>query len=469
MAGLSNTLSDFQTGRWQVRIKPLPLADIPTKLEKTCSHIIELLGRPSNDSSLPSNESERWRKEAKRRFNENDWGSINTGELKKIARCLWDGEERLGEGESFMLAYLDACTIRVKRSLGLMLISLYLRYYSQDSAGIRILGNWLKDRIADWAWGQVWRERQRNFSIFSPNAPTVIAESILASRQSPTACLANIGISGNLLSTGLSLAAFHAACTRVRDAAALDSVSLIKPLLDWAIVGDGKFSFQKLKVVFIESLLDPWTEVTPDENVKKNIQRFLIDQFGDPRLSQNGHNWVINENSKRVILRWLVERSLDQFLDVVDNLALDHQWKYRRAFWTAYFKKGVISDAWVAFATNGEAEVKRIARRNADESWLSMGMLNGAGDPNHAVLILRIGDLTIADFSHNGKCRIWKAKNTHAPKPYHHRYARFDLMGSSADWDFVHHSSDRYHWQAEVADKIRQQTGCSLLQRDYTA
>lgn len=132
-------------------------------------------------------------------------------------------------------------------------------------------------------------------------------------------------------------------------------------------------------------------------------------------------------------------------------------------------KQDVISDAWVAFAANGEIEVRRIARKTKDESWLSMGKLTGAGDPDHAVLILRIGDLMIADFSHNGKCRIWKSRNIHVPKPYQHQYARSSLMDSSADWDFIHYSSDRYHWQAEVADRIRQQTGCSVSQRDYSA
>ena len=469
MTRLSEALRDFQTGHWRMGIQPPSLPTVPPKLEKACAQVIQILGLPSTDIPLPENESERWRKEALRRFEEDDWDGVNPAELKKIARCLWDGEEKLGEVEKFMQAFLDACAVKVKRSLGLMLISLYLRYYSPDGAGIRILGKWLKDRVTDWAWGQVWRERQDAFSIFSPGSPDVIAEAVLTSKQSPLDCLASMGISGNLLSMGLSLAAFNAGCRRVRGAASPDASLLIKKILDWAIVGDGKFAFQKSKVIFIESLLAPWSEKIPNESVKNRIQGFLLDQFGDPRLPHNGHNWIIREDAKRVILRWLVKRSLDQFLDVVDNLALDHQWKYRRAFWTAYYKRDVISDAWVAFAAAGEAEVKRIARRIGDDSWLSIGKLTGSGDSNHAVLILRIGDLIIADFSHNGKCRIWKARGASAPKPYQHEYARLDLMNSSADWDFVHHSSDHYHWQAEVADKIRQQAGCSLSQRDYMA
>ena len=127
----------------------------------------------------------------------------------------------------------------------------------------------------------------------------------------------------------------------------------------------------------------------------------------------------------------------------------------------------MISDAWVAFASEGTEKVLRVARQHNDESWKSFGRISGSGDTKHAVLILRIGNIIIADFSHNGKCRIWNSSDNLAPKSYEKYYNRSDFTGSKAEAEHIHSNSRDYLWQGRVAQDIANITGVKLLRRDY--
>jgi hypothetical protein len=44
---------------------------------------------------------------------------------------------------------------------------------------------------------------------------------------------------------------------------------------------------------------------------------------------------------------WLTEQSLRQFFEVVDRVAPESLWPYRRAFWNALYRRDYVSDAWV--------------------------------------------------------------------------------------------------------------------------
>ena len=98
----------------------------------------------------------------------------------------------------------------------------------------------------------------------------------------------------------------------------------------------------------------------------------------------------------------VAQATLSQFLEVVDRVAERQQWHYRRAFWTAYIERRVVSNAWVAFGTTGAQVARRLADDSADTLMRHFAALGGAGT-DQAVLLLHIGDLIIADWSHNGR------------------------------------------------------------------
>lgn len=417
----------------------------------------------------PPPEPDFWINLAHKAIEDNSWQNLKRHELRNIGLCLSHGQSPLIENDRFLDRFLSECKNQNRKSLCRALIWAYLFNYTKNNSGLLNLGKWLSSSVNEWDWH--WADRQKNLKLLgNDSAPSYIAEAVLKINQNVSEILDSCGIGGNLQSGGMAHAAFEEALTKFSILAKRNEAGqVIAPLqriLEWAILDDSKFSYPRLRDFFVNSLLEPWENNTPEQEVRTQIQSFLIEHFGDPRLG--GANWLgVSNSAQRVIRSWLVERALAQFLDVVDELALDHQWKYRRAFWMAYYKRDVISDAWVAFAANGAIKARQIAKRQDDVSWLSFGQLQGQGDSSHAVLILRIGDLTIADFSHNGKCRIWNAHNNHAPKPYEKYYDRSDLMHAKANSEYIHSHSERATWQRNVAGEISSKAGVSLAQKDY--
>src|SRR5207253_11110998 len=72
------------------------------------------------------------------------------------------------------------------------------------------------------------------------------------------------------------------------------------------------------------------------------------------------------------------------------------------------------------------------AELEARRRWREMpahGRLAG-GDPDHCVLLLRIGTAVIAEWSHNGTCRVWLENDKYCPKFYRNQYSRAELRSN---------------------------------------
>jgi hypothetical protein len=470
MAALASSIQDIL----QARRSGLPVISLPelSAVGKAYQEVKKKLGEGQASKELTQKEKEHWVTLAKETASNHAWDTLSPQDLKKIGKCLWHNETSpLSSDKELLKDFLSACDNKIRRKICFILIQEYLFHYNKESPAILHLGEWLAKTVPKWAWA--WAERQNTFKLFgNSHASSLIADAIFRDARNISETFDTCGIGGNQQSGGMAQSAFGDACvkfgTLTKNPDSRYVLSYLQRLLAWACVDGNSFTYPLLKTSFINSLLLPWQNATPDPDIKGQIQGFLVDRFGDPRLG--GASWNgVEENAMRVIRGWLVERALAQFLDVVDELALDHQWKYRRAFWMAYYERNTISDAWVAFAERGAREARQIAKRSNDSSWLRFGRLYGSNDENHAVLILRIGDLTIADYSHNGKCRLWKRGNKEAPQFYKDEYYHRDnFVNSDADSEDVHHNSPGYLWQGRVAAKISDITGIRINQKDYT-
>jgi hypothetical protein len=173
-----------------------------------------------------------------------------------------------------------------------------------------------------------------------------------------------------------------------------------------------------------------------------------------------------------IVKRWLIEQSLRQFLDIVGRIALADHWKYRGAFWSAVYDKGLISDACVIFDTVGEYHAERMFGEETPYSkWASGG--KKVIERGHSCLLLRIGRGLVAEWSHNGRCNIWRdANDPTAPKLHKKFYNSSEVMIGRADpaWErdaFTHSWPRTYNWQNTVADEIYAMTGTRLMSGDY--
>jgi hypothetical protein len=182
--------------------------------------------------------------------------------------------------------------------------------------------------------------------------------------------------------------------------------------------------------------------------------------LNDPRIAHA--EWAgVSDEAKRVMFRWLARASLEQFLAVVDHTAIGHQWEFRRAFWGAYIDRNHVHDVWVAFGSTGKARAKQLAQEMEDPGMLSFSSLKG-GSPDQAVLLLQIGELIVADWSHNGTLRIWREQHQRAPKLYNGEYQAVALR-QVADFD-QRHTGD---WQRYARDFIAEHTGIRIAVHEY--
>jgi hypothetical protein len=227
-----------------------------------------------------------------------------------------------------------------------------------------------------------------------------------------------------------------------------------------ALAEGGMSAFQAHRAAVATVLLLPWQERAPEDALRERITEFLLKHFKDPRI--HPENWLkVPEEATAVLRRWLTRMALEQFLEVVDQVAERGYWMFRRPFWTSYDKRNVIDDAWVVFGPKAQLWARSL-----------LGDLPGYGKidrprlPDHCILLLRIGGLTIAEVSHCGKCRIWKDGNGNAPRLHSGSY-RLREIEQGPDLEQVHMGSYGYTWQHSVAAFIQVNTGIAFDSNEW--
>jgi hypothetical protein len=308
--------------------------------------------------------------------------------------------------------------------------------------------------------------------LFSEQGPQTLADRIMESGRHPETLLADSCLAGALGSNGFARQGYTLAVSRMREQLADQDWQprALEQLLAWSLDDSGEkgaLRFPGLRTELVEALLLPFNQANPGPEAQKPIKEFLLNHYGDPRLSKAMWHGVDTE-AVGVMYRWLVQSTLEDFFRFLDHVAsfdreADRHWKYRRAFWTAYFEAGMIEEAWVAFGPDARREAKRrLKDMGQDYAELQAGSNVKA---NHAVLLLRIGGMVVTEWSHMGKFRVWHADNEHSPRFYRGQYRRNQLVWNP-DFEGSHQGSESGSWQRKLSSHIRQQTGFSIPVRE---
>jgi hypothetical protein len=389
--------------------------------------------------------------------------NLSLREMRLAASSLFEGNERLADDYSLLEKYLDALRPVRSRMILKRLIHAYCVHFDPSHSGIQRLGAFLAEQVSalDEKWE--WSERQHRYNIFTPSlAPQELAKATIESTD-PRVDLARAGLSGQLWGAGLSTYVFLSSLKTIQ--ARLEknpTLWEVERAIAWVRKEAGGLYFSANRKDLVKALLWPWVDTDPATDIRKRIQSFILDVVGDPRIDRG--SWLGTDDTARaVMVRWLAQATLEQFLKVVDRVAAAHQWEYRRAFWNAYIEKGWVSNAWVAFASNGAAVAKQMAKESEDNLMRRFASLGGAS-ADQAVLLLQIGDLFIADWSHNGKLRIWRRGNSHSPKLDEPSYLATELR-SGSDFDIAHLPPDG--WQTKAESYIRRFTGLRLSSTEF--
>ncbi len=213
---------------------------------------------------------------------------------------------------------------------------------------------------------------------------------------------------------------------------------------------------------YCNALLSPWlSDNPPSEEIQHDVEHFLLAHFGDPRV--NYQAWEpVDEAIKNTLIRWLTKQSLSLLINVLTKSNDTGHWKDRQPFWQGYFDMDAIDEAWVVFG-RAAANVAQNMIKRGDMSQGGYGVLSG-GERNHSVLLMRIGDIMISEWTHSGAIRIFGRNAQMRPTMYASFYPATATRSKPhirvdknlcSDGYFAHHQN----WHNEVAKAIRDKTG----------
>jgi hypothetical protein len=400
-----------------------------------------------------------------------DWHGLEVKDLRHAPRVLWDAPP-LAADPAFLESFLAAVGGQRGRLAKRALAREYLRRFAPDLPGLEPIGRLLRQCRQDLP--RPWSEAGCAGRLFSTgDGARGLGLALLDGREPVEAILEAHGLDGELTGSGIKATAFAFALQmleqRLRKA---HDPALIERVMGWAQTPEGQLRYTKLRPRLAEALLRPWIEADPfDAALRRSIEVFLLRHLKDPRLHRDG--WLgVDPDAQAVMLRWLARASLETFLRVFDRHAVSHQWEKRRRFWLAYANGGHVANAHVVFAPALAAEAREMARRTRDATLAHFAELDGGGfQPNHAVLLLEIGRLVIADWSHNGALRIWQRGDRSAPRLDRRRYGADELRREPLDGHGRTFLSLRHdpsgHWRQTAHDFISRHTSIRLLSRDY--
>ncbi len=109
------------------------------------------------------------------------------------------------------------------------------------------------------------------------------------------------------------------------------------------------------RITVADALLLPFREANHANPHQPRIQEFLLEQFSDPRINRAPWHGV-NEEAVAVMRRWMVSETLEDFFRLLEYTSQEdptarRHWHYRKAFWSAYLRAGVINDACTGAST----------------------------------------------------------------------------------------------------------------------
>lgn len=221
---------------------------------------------------------------------------LTVRDMRLAASCLFEGEKPLVDNVYFLDQYLDAVrTIRSRRATK-RLIHAYCIHFDPNRKGIQRIARFLREAISSLPGRWEWPERQRRFKIFDPTQASRQLAALTLDSKTPRAELEKVGLSGQLLSSGLSAHIFLSALKIIQERLAANArLDDVDCALAWVQSDDGGEYFSAHRAALANALLLPWSEHDPDEKVREKIQSYLLENFDDPRI--NGGSWLGTDDS----------------------------------------------------------------------------------------------------------------------------------------------------------------------------
>ena len=319
---------------------------------------------------------------------------------------------------------------------------------------------------------QKWVQRCADFRLLEADLGGRFISDRLEQPADPEQVLVDAGLATGLVRSGFLKSGIGVALRkRMMRSGALSGARLQRLLTLLECEGGLRFDERAIRVDIANGLLGPFIDRAAPAETKEALQSFFLKHFRDPRLPSGKHGWAgVPEDTRRVVIRWLVERVLDQFFMLLKETAYDHHWRYREAFWRAFLDEDLIDDIWFALGSRAESLLWKMS--DDPEVLETTAELYGA-QSDQSVLLMRMPGITIAEWSHSGSCHLWFDGAADAPKLYQREYSAYALRrpypyADEPDaYSQRHDGSERGRWQDQIARWLRDNTGIEVHRDRY--
>lgn len=312
-----------------------------------------------------------------------------------------------------------------------------------------------------------WEERNRRLKIFDPDggANVVVAKLLSLHSVKPlTECLGDEGLANG----GFSFAMLLAWC-RWAHSRPWEKQEVIDTWMQLCPVA-GRAN------QIVEALLAPWKSEDPEKAWRTSLLAWLQKHYGDPREAVSGVWAQVNAELRAVAKRWLTLQTIEGFFEVLDDYArrrgdeaIRRQWPYRRAFWLAYYRRGVVLDAKVAVGRDME---EHIGWENLYSRFGNRTARLDAPDSQQSALLLRVRGLVVFVGTHNASCRIWD-ETSHAAPDLRRKRFRYNEIVTSPRGDLQidklanntgirQAGAENGTWQRKLRDFLRNKIGVTI-------
>lgn len=385
---------------------------------------------------------------------------LRPSDMRWLLRTVWEDERHPDLARGALRAGLG----RRRRTFDQSIIAGYLSHFPVAHPAFEELV--AAARVAaerhDWAW----RERGRVWDLWDSEAgPRRLGKALVDGKSAPRESLRLAGFDLESANAAFVRACFERACRIAASSTKSVAEEQGSRLIELAdAVGEN----MSMPPILIYGLLKPWRGGNPSNGHRARISRLLAMRIGDPRLDRSRWDNIRKRLEEQdvggdvgdvlaIYRRWVVQTAVRQFFEIVAKSTNDPvQWAQRTKFWLAYLDAGVIEDAWFAFGPRAEGSARNFSQRDAS---LKHGRIStgGGADSSHSSLIISMGDLRIAEWSHNGACRFWMSGDGSAPRQYQERYDSGRLKAKSGGQGFtrISHTSN---WQSQFARHIYSKT-----------
>lgn len=398
-------------------------------------------------------------------------GRLSKLQARDGAWCLWKTEVAIAEHADLLREFLSQLRMIRHKGASRALALSYLISFQPDGPGITSVAATLRALTS--IMGYPFEELHRELHIFDEHeGPRRIGDASFTRHVAPRIILEDCGMRlEQVVAGGYVEPCARRVLERVADDRQLAPLERLK-FVQHVSINDAtkQLNFSTHKHLLANALLLPYRHSHDVEKaIKDRTLDFLmsLDGLGDPRTKSG--NWASARDARDVAIAWLTEQALRQFLDVVEAVNPNENWRYRRKFWETMHTNGLIREAWVVLDGVGANEARRRFGKNTRIGQFEAG---GGVHAGHAVLLLRIGRGVCAEWSFSGQCRIWlDSEHSGAPKLYQSTYdAEFLRTGRHynpvVEIRHIPHTGPNA-WQHKAARQIASMTGERLSQRDY--